>query len=378
MKKILKATVTFLLLFIAAAYLLTLSSPGKTSQDLRSEQIIAVNEISQLMQNGETPLAVQKTEELQDRLRVMPLESGLGKEGILLCVLAVVFMTAVFVYVYISILRPFEKMKAYAAEIAKGNFDIPLDYDRSDYFGAFTWAFDSMRKEIIRSRACEREAIENNKTIIATLSHDIKTPVASIRAYAEGLEANLDVSPERRARYLSVMMKKCDEVSALTDDLLLHSLSDMDRLYIRADDIDIIGLIEQTAAEISGEKGDVVFQKPDFSAIVHADKKRIIQLTENLINNARKYAHTDTEIFFTQTDGMIEIHFCDTGEGIPDEDMPFITGKFYRGRNCGDENGSGLGLYIVKYIAEQSGGSLTLMNREKGLEAVVSLPIKKS
>ena len=378
MKKILKATVTFLLFFIAAAYLLTLSSPGKTSQDLRSEQIIAVNEISQLIQNGETELAVQKTEELQDRLRVMPLESGLGKEGILLCVLAVVFMTAVFVYVYISILRPFEKMKAYAAEIAKGNFDIPLDYDRSDYFGAFTWAFDSMRKEIIRSRACEREAIENNKTIIATLSHDIKTPVASIRAYAEGLEANLDVSPERRARYLSVMMKKCDEVSALTDDLLLHSLSDMDRLYIRAEDIDIIGLIEQTAAEISGEKGDVVFQKPDFSAIVHADKKRIIQLTENLINNARKYAHTDTEIFFTQTDGMIEIHFCDTGEGIPDEDMPFITGKFYRGRNCGDENGSGLGLYIVKYIAEQSGGSLTLMNREKGLEAVVSLPIKKS
>ena len=378
MKKILKATVTFLLLFIAAAYLLTLRSQGQTSQDLQSELIIAVNEISQLMQNGETPLAVQKTEELQDRLRVMPLESGLGKEGILLCVLAVVFMTAVFVYVYISILRPFEKMKAYAAEIAKGNFDIPLDYDRSDYFGAFTWAFDSMRKEIIRSRACEREAIENNKTIIATLSHDIKTPVASIRAYAEGLEANLDVSPERRARYLSVMMKKCDEVSALTDDLLLHSLSDMDRLYIKADDIDIIGLIEQTAAEISGEKGDVVFQKPDFSAIVHADKKRIIQLTENLINNARKYAHTDTEIFFTQTDGMIEIHFCDTGEGIPDEDMPFITGKFYRGRNCGDENGSGLGLYIVKYIAEQSGGSLTLMNREKGLEAVVSLPIKKS
>ena len=378
MKKILKATVTFLLLFIAATYLLTLRSQGQTSQDLQSELIIAVNEISQLMQNGETPLAVQKTEELQDRLRVMPLERGLGEEGILLCVLAVLFMTAVFVYVYISILRPFEKMKAYAAEIAKGNFDIPLDYDRSDYFGAFTWAFDSMRKEIIRSRACEREAIENNKTIIATLSHDIKTPVASIRAYAEGLEANLDVSPERRARYLSVMMKKCDEVSALTDDLLLHSLSDMDRLYIKADDIDIIGLIEQTAAEISGEKGDVVFQKPDFSAIVHADKKRIIQLTENLINNARKYAHTDTEIFFTQTDGMIEIHFCDTGEGIPDEDMPFITGKFYRGRNCGDENGSGLGLYIVKYIAEQSGGSLTLMNREKGLEAVVSLPIKKS
>ena len=77
---------------------------------------------------------------------------------------------------------------------------------------------------------------------------------------------------------------------------------------------------------------------------------------------------------------MVSIHFRDKGTGIPDEDMPFITEKFYRGKNSGNENGSGLGLYIVKYIAEQSGGSLELINHnsgEEGLEAVVSLPIKK-
>ena len=76
---------------------------------------------------------------------------------------------------------------------------------------------------------------------------------------------------------------------------------------------------------------------------------------------------------------MLELHFTDEGPGIPDEDMPFITGKFYRGRNAGEENGSGLGLYIVRYIAEQSGGSLMLQNRgggETGLEAVVSIPIR--
>ena len=64
---------------------------------------------------------------------------------------------------------------------------------------------------------------------------------------------------------------------------------------------------------------------------------------------------------------------------LSDEEIPFITGKFYRGKNVGSENGSGLGLYIVKYIAEQSGGSLELINHtsgEEGLEAVVSFPIK--
>jgi signal transduction histidine kinase len=81
----------------------------------------------------------------------------------------------------------------------------------------------------------------------------------------------------------------------------------------------------------------------------------------------------------TEKDEMLELHFIDEGPGIPDEDMPFITNKFYRGRNYGEENGSGLGLYIVKYIAEQSGGSLILRNRsgeETGLHAVVSIPIK--
>ena len=81
-----------------------------------------------------------------------------------------------------------------------------------------------MRKEITKARSCEREAIENNKTVIATLSHDIKTPIASIRAYAEGLEANLDSTYEKRMKYLSILMRKCDEVSKLTNDLFLHSL----------------------------------------------------------------------------------------------------------------------------------------------------------
>ena len=73
-----------------------------------------------------------------------------------MCILTVIFMAGVFLYVYINILRPFDKMKDYASEIAKGNFDVPLNYERSNYFGAFTWAFDSMRKEITRSRMVER------------------------------------------------------------------------------------------------------------------------------------------------------------------------------------------------------------------------------
>ena len=378
--RVLKVTVIFSLLLVVATGILALNSRKSSPQDDRSQQLLDLNEISQLINRGDYDAAKQKTDEYADMLRSKPLEESVGINGIVMCVLTVFFMAMVFLYVYMNILRPFDKMRDYASEIAKGNFDLPLNYERSNYFGAFTWAFDSMRKEITRSRMAEREAIENNKTVIATLSHDIKTPITSIRAYAEGLEENLDTSPERRSRYLEVLMRKCDEVTALTNDLFLHSLSDLNMLQMKPEEFELVPFLKQSIGEIAAEHKDVIFRKPDISPVIYADKKRVNQIVENLINNSRKYAKTNITVSLTQSDDLVSIHFRDKGPGIPDEDMPFITDKFYRGKNSGDENGSGLGLYIVKYIAEQSGGSLELTNHtsgEEGLEAVVSLPIKK-
>ncbi len=377
--RVIRITVIFSLLLVAVTGIIALSSRKLSPQDERSQQLIDVNEISQLISKGDYDTAKQKTDEYADMLRSKPLEDSFGINGIVMCALTIFFMAMAFLYVYLNILRPFDKMKDYASEIAKGNFDLPLNYERSNYFGAFTWAFDSMRKEITRSRMAEREAIENNKTVIATLSHDIKTPITSIRAYVEGLEENLDTSEERRSRYLEVIMRKCDEVTALTNDLFLHSLSDLNMLRMQPEEFELVPFLKQSISEIAAEHEDVLFRKPDISPVINADKKRINQIVENLINNSRKYAKTNITVSLTQLDDTVSIHFRDKGPGIPDEDMPFITEKFYRGKNVGDENGSGLGLYIVKYIAEQSGGSLELINHtsgEEGLEAVLNLPIK--
>lgn len=378
-KKIICITILFSLLLVGAAFFVSGLSKEKTGQGARSEEILEANEIARLIDAGEYTAARDKADQLGDTLRGATFTSSVDKAIIIMCGLSVFFMGMVFTYVYFKILRPFDQMKDYAAEIAKGRFDVGLPVERSNYFGAFTWAFDCMRKEITRSRAAEREAVENNKTVIATLSHDIKTPIASIRAYAEGLEANLDTTPERRVKYVSVIMRKCDEVTELTNDLFLHSLSDMDKLKMQPEEFEAVPFLSETIREISGERQDVTFVKPDFTPVIFADKKRLTQVVENLINNSRKYAKTKITVSMTEKDGMLELHFMDEGPGIPDEDMPFITNKFYRGRNCGDENGAGLGLYIVRYIAEQSGGSLILMNRsgdETGLHATLSIPIK--
>lgn len=364
---------TVLLFITAGVYF---ADRAVNPQDLQAGQIVAANEVEQLIRMGKQEEAAQKAAALQQMIR----ESGIQKENdgsvFLLCGVALVFLVSVFGYVYFAILRPFDKMKEFARQIAQGNFDVPLNYERSNYFGAFTWAFDSMRREITKARACEREAVENNKTVIATLSHDIKTPIASIRAYAEGLEANLDRAPQKREKYVSVLMRKCDEVSKLTNDLFLHSLSDLEKLKMNPEELELCAFVETAVREIAAERGDVRFQKPEESIMVTVDKNRLLQLIENIINNARKYAKSQVDVMIIKENGSAKLQFRDYGAGIPDADMPFVFDKFYRGKNCANEQGSGLGLYIVKYITEQMGGTVLLHNHSDGLEVVAAFPVK--
>ena len=373
--KLFSVMALFAVVMIAITAVFYGSTSTENTESLQSAQIVALNEIEQLANAGETELLDEKISDLQQSIRGADIEQKNNNSILIMCGVSILFLIAIFAYIYFAVLRPFDKLKAFTENISKGNFDIPLNYERSNYFGKFTWAFDSMRREITKARSCEKEAIENNKTVIATLSHDIKTPIASIRAYAEGLQANIASTPEKRERYLSVLMRKCDEVSKLTNDLFLHSLSDLDKLKINSEEFELCSFIGNIVSEIAGEQNDINFTKPDFTAVVCADKNRITQITENLINNARKYAKTDIDIKLTQSDGYINIHFRDCGNGIPDKDMPFIFDKFYRGKNCENEQGSGLGLYIVKYLTEKMNGKVLLHNHKNGLEAVVSIPV---
>lgn len=372
-----RLTVVFLLFsicfFLFAGVFFACS--GKTdSEDVRSQQIVAVNELEQLAKKGEIKKMQEKSAELQEGLRSAKTEAkGTDTRYLFFGAAAAVYSGIIFWYIYVSILRPFDKMKIFAKEIAQGNFDLPLAYERSNYFGDFTWAFDSMRKEITRARSCEKEAVENNKTVIATLSHDIKTPIASLRAYAEGLEANMDSSAEKREKYISVIIRKCDEVAGLTNDLFLHSISSLDRLEISMETFELCGFLRAAVSEITVDEQNVCLTLPDQKIMVSADKNRLVQVCENIINNAAKYAGTVLDLTVTPDGDSVRIVFRDYGSGIEDEDLPFVFDKFYRGKNCGNRQGSGLGLYIVKYIIEKMNGKVFLHSYPDGLEVTVTL-----
>ena len=373
MKKLIAAAFTAALLLIvisAAAYYKDI-----TEEDNRGSYVVALNEIEKLC-GQDSAKAASAAAELKERISA---EVSVKRPSVipLMCVICIVFLAGVCLYFSLTIIKPFYRLSRFAENVARGELDIPLEYERTNYFGKFTWAFDSMRNEIKRARECEKEAIANNKTVIASLSHDIKTPVASIRAYAEALEMGIADSPEKAAGYAAVMMRKCDEVSKLTSDMLTHSLSDLDKLVMHPESFELFSFVEECVSELSPDKSSV-FEKPLYTVDVYADRMRIAQVIENIISNAQKYAKSGVRITANRTEDAVILHFTDSGGGIPDEDMPFVKNRFYRGGNTDNESGAGLGLYIVNYIVSQSGGELKLANKNGGLEVTVSLPVNNS
>ena len=371
-KLFIQALVFSILIGLAGALFYITNSTANLESN-RGDDLVAVNEIKTLIGSGNTQTALQRLDELDSQLRNLDVETSTNYSIAWICLIAAGFIFMNAAYTYFAILRPFSKLEKYASQLAAGNFDIPLDYERKNYFGKFTWAFDSMRREIAAARAGEKQAIENNKTVIATLSHDIKTPVASIRAYCEGLEAYLDISPEKRRKYLEVIMRKCDEVSKLTNDLFIHSLSDLEKLDIKDMETEVCSLLSETVDELDPNGGEICFEKPGYEFMTRSDPDRLKQIVENIITNARKYAKTHIDITTRREDSTLAIIFTDYGSGIPDEDMAFVTDKFYRGHNCHGEPGSGLGLYICSYLCRKMNAGLSLRNTSHGLEVTVTL-----
>lgn len=371
-KKLLMISLFFIVLLGIVFTSILIVENNRYSNTNKGNQIVNINEIEQLYKNGNSILAEEKLEDLATYLR-QTTDSFNPTPLIIMLIVSIIFVLIIFTYIYIKMIRPFDKLKGFASNIAKGNFDIPLEYERTNFFGDFTWAFDSMRKEVIKSRKCEKEAIENNKTVIASLSHDIKTPIASIKAYSEALEANMDSTYEARVEYVSVISRKADEVKKLTDDLFLHSLSNMDRISVNSEKIDLVELLNNSIKDFKANQ-TINLDNSLTNAFIMGDKERVYQIFENIINNSIKYANTKIDVKLLEDNEYYIINFKDYGPGINDSDLPFIFEKFYRGVNSKDKQGTGLGLYIVKYMLEKMDGKVELENNN-GL--LVKIYLKK-
>ena len=262
-----------------------------------------------------------------------------------------------FYYLDAKLLDPFRKMQMFARRIAMGDLDVPLEMDRGHLFGPFTEAFDIMRAQLKSAREKEYEADRSKKELVASLSHDIKTPVTAIELTGELLLVT--ENDPRRSEKLRTITEKAAQIDRLVTEMFNSTLAELGELSV--------SVTEESSALLYG-----IIKSADYMSraktgrlpecIVRMDKARVEQVAGNIIANSYKYAGTDISVSGRLSDDYLILEFHDCGPGAPEEELEKLTSKFYRGNNASGKDGSGLGLFISRCLMERMGGTLSCRN----------------
>lgn len=274
------------------------------------------------------------------------------------------------IYLRQTIIRPFHRLKGFAQRVAGGDLDIPLEMDRRNIFGAFTESFDIMRSELKKARAAEAAANVSKKELVAKLSHDIRTPVASIKAVSE-VGAALANDEKSKDNYMGII-RKADQIDSLITNLFTATLEELDQLTVMPEDM------ESWELQALLENADYLHQAemplvPE--CVLFADKLRLQQVFDNIFVNSYKYAGTKIQATIRQEHGRLAVSVEDQGGGVSSEELPLLKEKFRRGSNAGHIEGAGLGLYLSDHFMKEMRGELMIENGSSGLKvtAVISL-----
>lgn len=264
-------------------------------------------------------------------------------------------------YFYI---RPFDKLKVFAANVSKGNLDVPLNMTRHNYFGAFTESFDRMREELKLSNEREAAANRSKQELVAELSHDIKTPVATIKATCEVMELKYKDGDVREK--VDVIKSKATSVEHLIDNMFKATLEDLDELKVNPREESSL-IIDEILDDLRFY-GEVQRLNSVPECLIMADRLRLEQVIDNIAGNSFKYAGTPLEVDYKADDKNVHVIISDRGPGVPEEELMMLTSKFYRGSAASEsgKDGSGLGLYLASRFMEKMGGGLEIHNREGG------------
>ncbi len=280
-----------------------------------------------------------------------------------------IICVAYIIYLDRRVIKPFQKMKGFAERVAGGDLDVPLEMDRGNIFGAFTESFDIMRSELKKARIAEAEANRSKKELVAKLSHDIRTPVASIKAVSE-LGAAVSSDEKTRSGFEQIIQKS-DQITTLVGNLFSATLEELQQLTVSPAPFDSTELVSMLESADYFRKANI----PDIpECVIYADKLRLQQVFDNIFSNSYKYANTEIDVKSFLDNGKLVIEIEDRG-GVQADEPALLKEKFRRGENSVGIDGAGLGLYISDRFMAEMNGELILENGENGLKNIVVLSL---
>jgi signal transduction histidine kinase len=266
-----------------------------------------------------------------------------------------------------SLITPVSRLKEAAVQISEGDLSRGIAEVGEGEVRELSRTLELMRIKLKESIYLQQKYDENRRFLVSSISHDLKTPVTSIKGYIEGIIDGVAHTPEKMQEYLDTARSKAILVNAMIDDLLLYSRLDLNQIPFHFQRTELASYFEDCVSDHLYEfqkAGITLMLALQWKDTVYAlvDRDRFGRVVQNILDNARKYArteqgHVDIVLRETRTSAIIEIR--DNGPGIPEEHLRHIFDRFYRAdasRKSAD--GGGLGLAIAKQIVEGHEGKI--------------------
>lgn len=305
---------------------------------------------------------------------------------LLICVVVPVIVTCLVIWIYRSIITPIGMLKLATQNIKNGNLDFKVEVHNKDEIGELCEDFEEMR---LRLKANAEEKISSdtqNKELISNISHDLKTPITTIKGYVEGLLDGVADTPEKQEKYLRTIYSKAIDMDNLINELTFYSKIDTNKIPYNFGRIGVVDYFDDCAEELGREMEE---EHIDFSynnyvdddVQIIADAEQLKRVINNIIGNSKKYADkTPVKLRMVVTDvgDFVQVEIEDNGKGIAAKDLPYIFDRFYRtdaSRNS-SKGGSGIGLSIVKKIMEDHGGKIWA-NSKEGMGTAMFFVLRK-
>lgn len=278
--------------------------------------------------------------------------------------LGIMFLLSVFFICFIGnkVLKPFDRMMFLTQELAKGNLSTPIPEEKSRFFGKFLWGMDMLRDALETSREKELALQKEKKTLILSLTHDIRTPLSAIGLYVRALAQGLYSSAEKQREIFDGIENNVSEIEGYLNEITVASREDFLNLFVNQTEVYLAYVIETVRSYYTEKFGRLYTEfeiDPYTDCILKGDADRLVEVFQNLLENALKYGDGQRiTIAFSEEEDCRLVTVKNTGCTLKRDELNNLFDSFYRGSNVGTANGSGLGLYICKQLMHKMDGDV--------------------
>lgn len=291
------------------------------------------------------------------------------------------------------VMEPLEQLSAGAKRVKEGNLEEDVIYAGEQEFEQVCQTFNEMQKAILDSKRQQEKNEQARIDMVTGISHDLRTPLTSIQGYVKGVIDGIASTPEKQKLYLETAYESTKEMNILLQKLFDFSRMESGQMPFHMVKIDLKEYVQMYVAqkEAVTDLSEVQFVmeqdsdyldngnelvESDILPEIPVDVEQLRRILDNLLENSRKYSgKRPVEIWIRvrAEKEFLVLEWKDNGQGVPEEKLPKIFERFYRCDEARNEKGSGVGLYVVKYIMEQHGGSVSAEN-DHGLKIQLYFP----